>query len=417
MEVFEILCVDYNDEYKLKTAFDFTSYLISIDEIWESPKLNKNKIEDMNNSSVSIEQIDNQTNNSNTSIFQLSFSGESKYLEKARLIVLENLSKLGIKKDNSYVLKDTISKQIASQLYPLINEVESSLRKYLIKFFVSKIGTSWWNLTVNSRTATKADSRTDNEKAFVKFIDNKIYLIDFGDLGKMVYSDFTTLYDKTNLIAQILKLEETVEALIDLKKGLESNYTKFFKDTFKAKGFENKWKTLEEIRNKVAHNNLFTNSDLKSGMALHSQLMDIIYAATAKIETIQLNENEVEAFKDDISKKSNGCKIHVISFAVDGYTFNVSDNGGRIILNGGFYKTKEECYDNLRSLSLIMADKSNFHKYQSGMTTSFVIKDKCGNVLANSTKLLSGLDLDRDIDFLQNNYNRAEIIEISSPPN
>jgi len=50
MEVFEILCVDYNNEYKLKSALDFTSYLMLIDEIWESPKLNKNKIEDMNKS-------------------------------------------------------------------------------------------------------------------------------------------------------------------------------------------------------------------------------------------------------------------------------------------------------------------------------------------------------------------------------
>ena len=333
------------------------------------------------------------------------------------MIVLENLNKQGIVKANSYVLKDTISKQIASQLYPLINDVESSMRKYLIKFFVSKIGTSWWNLTVNSKTASKANGRIENEKAFVKFIDNNIYLIDFGDLGKMVYSDFTTIYDKTNLIAQILKMEETVEALIDLKKGLESNYTKFFKNTFKTRGFEQKWKTLEIIRNKVAHNNLFTNSDLNSGKVLCSQLTDIIYAATDKIATLQLNKNEVEAFKDDISQKSNGCKIHVISFAKDTYTFYVSDNGGRIILNGGFYKTKEACYDNLRSIHLIMSDKSNFHKHQSGMTTSFVIKDNFGNILATSTKLLSGLDLDRDIDFLQNNYNRAEIVEISSPPN
>ena len=42
---------------------------------------------------------------------------------------------------------------------------------------------------------------------------------------------------------------------------LETNYIKFFQDTFKDKGFQDKWTQLEEIRHKVAHSNLFTIED------------------------------------------------------------------------------------------------------------------------------------------------------------
>lgn len=415
MDEYELLCVDYQNKSHLKSEANFLYYLMSLGVIWEVPKLNYNKITDKNGSSVIVNKISNQSSYPETTIFQLTFSGEFEHLEKVRLIILSYLKKQGYEKESIYVLKDTISKEIARKLYPLINEVETSLRKYLIKFFVIKIGPNWWKMTVDVKTATKATNRVENEKAFVDFIDNNIYLIDFSDLGKMVYSHSTSFIDKDNLLAKISKMEETTQAIKDLKTQLESNYTKFFKGTFKDKGFEDKWKKLEAIRNKVAHNNLFEKDDQDKGVQLSEELNEIIRNAIEKIEMVSLSVEEIEAIRDNISDRSNGCKIHILSHTQNHHAFYVSDNGGRIILNGGFYKTKGECYKLIESLKLAVTESSNFRKIESGMTTSFVLKDNDGNQLGVSAQLKSGLDLNRDIEFLQQNFKDAQILEITPP--
>lgn len=86
-----------------------------------------------------------------------------------------------------YVLKDEVSKEIACQLYPHLYQIENALRGYLIKFMTTRVGAGWWDVTVSREIAEKAKERRRNEVDFGRHLERDTYLIDFGDLGKIIY--------------------------------------------------------------------------------------------------------------------------------------------------------------------------------------------------------------------------------------
>ncbi len=86
-----------------------------------------------------------------------------------------------------YVLKDQVSEKIACLLYPHVYRIENLLRGYLIRFMATHIGPRWWELTASSEMTQKAKMRKKNERVFGRYIENSAYLIDFDELGEIVY--------------------------------------------------------------------------------------------------------------------------------------------------------------------------------------------------------------------------------------
>ena len=148
-----------------------------------------------------------------------------------RQLLLKYLKTLNF--DSLHVLEDHISLRIAQSIYPGIYKVESFLRKYVIKFFAIKLGPEWWNLTADSEMQKKTIQRKNNETIFSEFVDNKVYLIDFGELGKLIYSQSSGNLSKDDIINKVMKLEDTADALKKFKDEIQTNYNKFFKNTFK----------------------------------------------------------------------------------------------------------------------------------------------------------------------------------------
>ncbi len=300
--IFEILTLDSSGKTNIKSDNNLAFSLMSNGGIFKTPILRNNKIQDTDlNVSVGISQITQEEeqdfNIKNT--FILKIKGDFEIVEKIRLLILEHLKSIGF--DQTYVLLDDVSSEIACRIYPNVNLVENLLRKYLMKFFVTKLGPSWWNVTADSEMKKKANQRKNNEAQFSQYIDNRAFLIDFGELGKIVHSQSSGFISKEDIVNKVLDLEETEEAIKKLKIELESNYTKFFKDTFKTNNFQQKWEELEKLRHKVAHNNLFTKNDLDRADSLTQELKDIITIANDSIETIQFNLDEKDILKENIT--------------------------------------------------------------------------------------------------------------------
>jgi hypothetical protein len=93
-----------------------------------------------------------------------------------------------------------------------------------------------------------------------------------------------------------------------LQKDLESNYTKFFKETFKDNDFESKWVQLAAIRHKVAHNNLFTNEDLNVARAICESLTEILNTAEDKIDEVVFSKDEQIAVEEMITDGGHPAK-------------------------------------------------------------------------------------------------------------
>jgi hypothetical protein len=141
----------------------------------------------------------------------------------------------------------------------------------------------------------KITQRKNNEIIFSEFINNEVYLIDFGELGKLIYLQSSGNLSKDDMVEKILNIDETKAALVKLKQEVQTNYNKFFKDTFKKNDFQNKWQELEKIRHKVAHNSLFTSEDEQKGKELTRDLIGVIEIANNEIEGISFNDTDKQS--------------------------------------------------------------------------------------------------------------------------
>lgn len=230
-------------------------------------------------------------------------TSEGKYAEikKVRELLLSHIKAQGF--GQLYILKDEVSEQIACDLYPKIYKVENSLRGYLIKFMSTRIGPKWWEATAAGEWRKKVSERRNNETIFSKYVDSSAYLIDFGDLGKIVYAQSSGFNSKEDVLKKISECEETPEAIKKLKEELKSNYKKFFKEHFNDNGFQEKWEKLQWYRNKVAHNNLFIQKDADEAGELAVKLIEIIENAAKEMPHITIDESEREAIRESIVEK------------------------------------------------------------------------------------------------------------------
>jgi hypothetical protein len=203
-----------------------------------------------------------------------------------------------------YVLKDEASEHIACQLYPYLYRTENLLRGYLIRFMATRIGPSWWELTASTEMTDKAKMRKKNERVFGKHIENSAFLIDFDELGEIVYKQSSGFLTREDIVARVSNLSETPDAVRALKQELRSNYDKLFKEAFADKGFKDKWTEFETLRNKIAHNNLFTAADLSDGKELATSLIEMISAADAEAKKLVISTAEREAIKEQVAKAS-----------------------------------------------------------------------------------------------------------------
>lgn len=299
---FEILCLDSSGTSVIRSEENLAYSLLANDDLWISPqKKGSTIVDDKLNITLGIKQLSKEEERdvSVKNTFLIKLKGDFEPIEEFRMKIVSYLHKQGYAQ--IYILLDEASSEISCRIYPKINLVENLLRKYVMKFFITKLGPSWWNVTADSEMKKKVNTRKGNETLFSNFIDNKAFLIDFGELGKIVHSQSSGFISREDIVSKVLGLEETSDAIKNLKRELESNYTKFFQDTFKDKGFQTKWEDLEKIRHKVAHNNLFTRKDLDVADVLTTDLIEIINEANSKIDSITFSIDEKVTIQENIA--------------------------------------------------------------------------------------------------------------------
>lgn len=303
---YEVLCVDSSQSCIVQTETAVCYSLLSNSNFFPKGKLKGlNKIEDKSLSlvlSVSKVKDDDDLDDQLSNTFLLRIDAPYETVEPFRINLIEHIKKQEF--DNIYILTDEVSSHIAQEVYPYINKAENALRKYLMKFLVTKVGPNWWSLSADAEMKTKVNKRKNNEKIFAQVADSSAYLIDFGELGKLVYKQSSGFLSKDDIIDRIANMPETPDAIAELKIELQSNYNKFFKETFKDRNFQSKWESLEKIRHKIAHNNLFTEKDRVDAKSLSDDLLEIINEAENKVNAVKFSTQELDAIKETIAESS-----------------------------------------------------------------------------------------------------------------
>lgn len=302
---FEVLAIDTTGKVVIKNEENFCHNLLSNNNLLPYAEIKSGSyiIDSNKGIRIHVKKTDIQKNNNETELKQaytLTVNGNFDSVESFRIPLLSYLTILNF--DSLYVLEDHISLSIAKSIYPSIYKVESFLRKYVIKFFAIKLGPEWWKLTADSEMQKKTNQRKNNETIFSEYVDNEVYLIDFGELGKLIYSQSSGNLSKDDIVNKVIKLQDTVEALQKFKQEIQTNYNKFFKNTFKENNFQANWEELEKIRHKIAHNNLFTIEDQERCTELITILMRTIKLANDEIDKISFSDSDKQYIMSSFMK-------------------------------------------------------------------------------------------------------------------
>lgn len=317
---FELLIIDHSGKSEILSPKSLLYGLLSTEKLWDSAK----NIEEKEHYSIvdgNLEVIIKPLDTSST-LYDLIESGfllkvkstDFDKIERFRYPFILHLRRR-LQFEHIRILTDDVSTEISNKAYPLINELENLLRRYIAKFFTQKIGIDWWEKAVPDKVIDKTKMRNGNESVFSNIVQTDLTLIDFDDLGEIIYKHKLGFNRPQNLADSLLKIN-TTEELEKLKADLDSNYNRFFKQNFKDLDFDKKWKQLFIIRNKVAHNNLFVQDDLDLTNKLHTELKEIILKAEAKINEFKFSVEEQVAIREiitetnkDISSKDFAIKI------------------------------------------------------------------------------------------------------------
>jgi hypothetical protein len=230
-------------------------------------------------------------------------------------LIIKHLSEIGV--FPIYILKDDVSKDMAKELYPLINEVETMLREYLIKFGIKTYGTQFWdemtspemreykkrtisNLSEFEQQVYLCESKKDKKET----LDLSMFCLEFRHVGEIIYKPIYT-------VSELEKEINNSKDINELKKKIAGNYDSFFKETFKDKGFQEKWEKLVKIRHKVAHNSLFTKEKLKEGKGLAEEIINIIDNAIKELDKKQFMFKQPQVNEPNSVGKSEDMIMYV----------------------------------------------------------------------------------------------------------
>ncbi len=320
---FEVLIIDPNGKSEILSPKSLVYGLMSTEKLWDDAK-EENKKDEYSISDgdlkLRIKPID--TSSTLYDLIEAGFlikvkSKDFSKIERFRYPFIIHLrNRLAF--EHIRILTDDVSTDISNQAYPLINELENLLRRYISKFFTQKIGLDWWKKAVPDKVIDKTKIRNGNETVFSNIVQTDLTLIDFDDLGEIIYKHKLGFNRPQNLAESLVEIN-TIEELEKLKADLDSNYNRFFKENFKDKDFDKKWKQLFKIRNKVAHNNLFVQEDLDATYQLHKELKETILNAESKIDDFKFSIEEQVAIRENIrEEKSSESKADSLGVKVVG---------------------------------------------------------------------------------------------------
>lgn len=203
-----------------------------------------------------------------------------------------------------HVIWDDISLYYAEKAYPLIHEIENLMRKLIIKFMVTTLGLGWADEVSPKQIKdiiSRKEGRREGQTSF-------LYQIDFLDLSKFLLEPYSNseILELRNKLCHIKDLSElSLDYLNEFVP--RSNWQRYFSTIISYDGerFKKKWSDLYQLRNKIAHNNTFTNNDYKSVLEIVEELGDKIREAVDKLDQVVVSDDEREEVAESISININ----------------------------------------------------------------------------------------------------------------
>ncbi len=160
---------------------------------------------------------------------------------------------------------------------------------------MQRVGFEWWETTANKQMIEKAKLRKSNKIYEISsLIDDEVRYVDFDDLGELIYKQSSGYNNPDKIVQRLLNMKNN-DDFKTLQNELQSNYTKYFKENFQDKQFEQKWKEIIKLRHKVAHQGIFYKNELTYGLEILKSLSEIIINAEKHIDSVVFSIEDKEA--------------------------------------------------------------------------------------------------------------------------
>lgn len=195
-------------------------------------------------------------------------------------------------------LWDDIGRDYAIEAYPLINEVENLMRKFMAKFFLIDIGMDWFKVAIHEDIQNKV-----KEKIKGNISNNELYYTDFIELSEDVLFRKKRNINQSDLDKIILECQKKGEIKIqDVEDSLpKSNWERHFSKILdiEESTLKKKWKTLRDYRNDVAHNRFINKSKFDEIKKLCNDLKDLLNNAISKSDRLEITESQKQKVIDN----------------------------------------------------------------------------------------------------------------------
>ncbi|MBX4150747.1 hypothetical protein [Paenibacillus lautus] len=263
-----------------------------------------------------------QSEYNNENIYEVRIEGQFDLLEQYRTIFIKEVKSLCT---SIYCIEDEISNTISIAAYPIVRVMENSLREYIVRFFLRKFGSKWWD--GNSTTELKAKA-SDRKKTGWNNLNMELYNIDFVELtellaGRFMKTDGEFLLKSLDEIASFRQDEEKFnEHYKRLRSKFLDNWEKYFKSEIEVENFINDWKEMYEVRCEVAHNSLLSLNRFIKLTQLHDKLKENLVKLINQQRIIKLPEYklleevlslQIKFTKDDVENLINDSLLFISS--------------------------------------------------------------------------------------------------------
>jgi hypothetical protein len=196
---------------------------------------------------------------------------------------------------------DGVSAYYAEKAYPIIHHIENLMRKLYTKFTLVQLGPKWVDSIPNEVGSSSKVLPNGH---------NPLYDFDFITISELLFKDYPTKQIDSVVLTNIKKgaiSPEDIEAYIPT-----SNWERYFSEMVdcESKYLENRWKKLYSLRNKIAHNKLFSKSDLNDVKKISEEVKLKLNQAletisSASIETVSLpTPKDAEVLEGELCQDS-----------------------------------------------------------------------------------------------------------------
>ena len=188
-------------------------------------------------------------------------------------------------------LWDGLSLYYAQQAYPLIHDLENTMRKLITKFMLTNVGVGWASEAVPKEVVESVRSKT------AKPDHNYLYEVDFIQLSNFLFKEYSTV-SLVVLTDRIKKATNITDLTItDLKQAIpRSNWDRYFSNIVNCEGeyIKNRWERLYEKRNLIAHNRPLSRTDYDEIVTLCNELLPKVTQAIDSLDQITVASDDRE---------------------------------------------------------------------------------------------------------------------------